>query len=73
LKAAGKKTALDLACDHGQLETIRLLLHKLGDTLPADFDASTIKFWRVPMANRIEIHEILREHLAQSIEAAYGR
>jgi ankyrin repeat protein len=72
LKAAGKKTALHLACEHGQLETIRVLLKELGDTLPADFDAATIKFWRVPMATRIEIHEILQRHLPQSTEAAFA-
>jgi ankyrin repeat protein len=63
LKTSGEKTSLDLACDKGQLETIRFLVHHLVDTLRTDFDASTIESWRVPIVTRMEVREILREHL----------
>jgi ankyrin repeat protein len=63
LKASGKKTPLDLACDCGQLETIILLIGNHGGTLPKEFDAKMIDFWRVPMATRIKVQNILLGHV----------
>jgi ankyrin repeat protein len=64
LKASGKKTPLDLACDCGQLETIILLIVNHGGTLPKEFDAKMIDFWRVPMATRIKVQNILLSHIS---------